>query len=137
MLVPYVFKVNSLENILVLENLETFNELGFETEEFGSQTFKINSVPSMLQDINLKDYVEDLLKNLNKVSKTNQNTKHMLATKACKAAVKAGMDLNDLEIKELMAKILEQKTTLLCPHGRPICVKFDRTDIDKWFKRIL
>ena len=137
LLVPYVFKVNSLENILVLENLETFNELGFETEEFGSQTFKINSVPSMLQDINLKDYVEDLLKNLNKVSKTNQNTKHMLATKACKAAVKAGMDLNDLEIKELMAKILEQKTTLLCPHGRPICVKFDRTDIDKWFKRIL
>lgn len=137
LLVPYIFKVNSLENNLIIENLEIFNELGFEIEEFGSQTFKINTVPSLLQDINLKEYVEDLLKNLNKISKTNQNTKHMFATKACKAAVKAGMDLNDMEIKELMTKILDQQTTLLCPHGRPICVKFTRADIDKWFKRIL
>ena len=137
LLVPYVFKVNSLENNLILENIQTFNELGFEIEEFGTNTYKINSVPNLLQSINLKEYVDDLLKNLNKISKTNQNTKHFLATKACKAAVKAGMDLSELEIKELMDKILAQKTTLLCPHGRPICVKFDRTDMDKWFKRIL
>ena len=137
LLVPYVFKVNSLENNLILENVQTFNELGFEIEEFGTNTYKINSVPNLLQNINLKEYVDDLLKNLNKISKTNQNTKHFLATKACKAAVKAGMDLSELEIKELMDKILAQKTTLLCPHGRPICVKFDRTDMDKWFKRIL
>ena len=137
LLVPYVFKVNSLENNLLLENLGIFSELGFEIEEFGAQIFKINAVPNLLQNINLKEYVDDLLKNINKISKTNQNTKHMLATKACKAAVKAGMDLNELEINELMAKILAQKTTLLCPHGRPICVKFDRSDIDKWFKRIL
>ena len=137
LLVPYVFKVNSLENNLILENIQTFNELGFEVEEFGTNTYKINSVPNLLQNINLKEYVDDLLKNLNKISKTNQNTKHFLATKACKAAVKAGMDLSELEIKELMDKILAQKTTLLCPHGRPICVKFDRTDMDKWFKRIL
>lgn len=137
LLVPYVFKVNSLENNLILENIQTFNELGFEIEEFGTNTYKINSVPNLLQNINLKEYVDDLLKNLNKISKTNQNTKHFLATKACKAAVKAGMDLSELEIKELMDKILAQKTTLLCPHGRPICVKFDRTDMDKWFKRIL
>ncbi len=137
LLVPYVFNVNSLENNLILENLTIFNELGFEIEEFGNFTFKITSVPTLLENINLKDYIEDLLKDLNKISKTSQSTKHFLATKACKAAVKAGMDLNELEIKELMDKIIAQKTTLLCPHGRPICVKFARTDIDKWFKRIL
>ena len=137
LLVPYIFSVNSLENNLILENLPTLTELGFEVEEFGNLTYKINAVPNLLQNINLKEYVDDLLKNLNKISKTNQNTKHFLATKACKAAVKAGMDLSELEIKELMEKIVEQKTTLLCPHGRPICVKFSRTDIDKWFKRIL
>ncbi len=137
LLVPYVFNVNALENNLLIENLQTLNELGFEVEEFGNLTYKINAIPNLLQNINLKDYVDDLLKNLNKISKTNQNTKHILATKACKAAVKAGMDLNDLEIKELMEKVVAEKTTLLCPHGRPICVKFTRNDIDKWFKRIL
>ncbi len=137
LLVPYTFNTNSLETNLILENLSIFTNLGFEIEEFGTDTFKITSIPTLLQDINLKEYVEDLLKNLNKISKTNQNTRHYLATKACKAAVKAGNDLSKLEIDELLAKVLEAKTTLLCPHGRPICVKFTRADIDKWFKRIL
>ena len=137
LLVPYVFAVNPLEDNLVLENLHVFAELGFEVEEFGNQTYRVSAIPNILGDINIKEYIDDFLKNLNKISKTNQNIKHILATKACKAAVKAGMDLNDFEIKELMDKIITQKTTLLCPHGRPICVKFTRTDIDKWFKRIL
>lgn len=137
LLVPYTFMTNPLETNLVLDNLDTFKDLGFELDEFGANTFKVSSIPSLLQNINLKEYFEDALKDLNKVSKTNQNTKHYLASKACKAAVKAGMDLNKLEIDELMQKIIDNKTTLLCPHGRPIAVKFNRTDIDKWFKRIL
>lgn len=137
LLVPYTFTTNPLETNLILDNIDIFRELGFEVEEFGSNTFKVFSIPSLLQNISLKDYFDDTLKDLNKVSKTNQNTKHFLATKACKAAVKAGMDLNKLEIDELMQKIIDNKSTLLCPHGRPIAVKFSRVDVDKWFKRIL
>lgn len=137
LLVPYTFTTNPLETNLILDNVDIFRELGFEVEEFGNNTFKVFSIPSLLQNISLKDYFDDTLKDLNKVSKTNQNTKHFLATKACKAAVKAGMDLNKLEIDELMQKIIDNKSTLLCPHGRPIAVKFSRLDVDKWFKRIL
>lgn len=137
LLVPYTFTTNYLETNLILDNLEVFAELGFDINEFGENTFKVTSIPNMLQDINIKNYIDDLLKDLNKISKTNQNTKHMLATKACKAAVKAGMDLSKLELDKLIEDILANKTTLLCPHGRPICVRFSRSDMDKWFKRIL
>ncbi len=137
LLVPYSFKVNSLENTLIEDNLASFKDLGFEIEEFGSLTYRINAVPVDLYNLNLQDFVQDCLKNLNKVSKNNDTIKHFLATSACRAAVKAGQELNSLEIDKLIDMFNNTNTTLLCPHGRPICVKISKTDIDKWFKRIV
>ena len=137
LLMPYVLKVNSLENIFIKENWEIFSELGFNIEEFGNLSFKVSSVPLVLSNIELKAYFEDCLKNLNKLDKNNGEVKHFLATKACKAAVKAGRTLNENEISVLLAEIDKNKTTLLCPHGRPVFVRLKKTDIDKWFKRIV
>ena len=44
--------------------------------------------------------------------------------------------LSDNEIKALL-DMLKGDLTLKCPHGRPIAVKITRTEIDKWFKRIV
>ena len=137
LLVPYSFKVNSIESNLIDSNIDAFKELGFAIEEFGNQTYRINAVPLDLYNINLEEFVQDCLKNLNKISKNNNSIKHFLATSACKAAVKAGQQLNNSEIDTLLDMFNNSKTTLLCPHGRPICVKISKTDIDKWFKRIV
>ncbi len=137
LLVPYSFKVNSLEATLLQDNIASFEDLGFGIEEFGNLTYRITRVPSDLSNINLQEFTEDCLKNLNKISTTNSPIKHFLATSACKAAVKAGQELNQTEIDTLLDQFNSSKTTLLCPHGRPICVKIQKTDIDKWFKRIL
>ena len=75
------------------------------------------------------------LKNINKISNTNEVIKDFIATKACKAAVKGGQELSDNEINYLLNKIYEEKTTLLCPHGRPVCVKMTKDQIEKMFKR--
>lgn len=135
LLVPYIFNVNHEEADLLLSELETINSLGFDIEPFGNNTFKITNVPLILQSINLKDFIEDSLKNINKVSKTNEVIKDFIATKACKAAVKGGQQLSDNEINYLLNKIYEEKTTLLCPHGRPVCVKMTKDQIEKMFKR--
>ena len=56
--------------------------------------------------------------------------------KACKSAVKAGMELSEMEVEALVA-LLDGNINLKCPHGRPIAVKISRQEIDKWFKRIV
>ena len=62
--------------------------------------------------------------------------KERLAQAACKAAIKAGYPLSKDDMKELL-KLLNGNMGLKCPHGRPIAVKITRTEIDKWFKRII
>ena len=44
--------------------------------------------------------------------------------------------LSDIEISLLLDK-LKENIGLKCPHGRPVAIKITRTEIDKWFKRII
>lgn len=137
LLVPYSFSVNEIEKDLIESNKKVFKNLGFEVEEFGYLTYKIVSIPSVLDGINLEEFVLDILKDTNKVSNNSNQIKDYFAKCACKAAVKGGQRLSDNEITFLLNKIIENKTTLLCPHGRPICIKLSKQDIEKMFKRIV
>lgn len=137
LLVPFVFKVNHNEKQFINDNIIEFKKLGFNIEEFGMQDYKLNSVPLILQDMNVKCFIDDVLSNLDFVSKDALGIKNFLATKACKAAVKGGQKLSDSEINKLMDEIISTKTPLLCPHGRPIVVKLNIQELEKWFKRIV
>jgi len=50
--------------------------------------------------------------------------------------VKAGERLSPEELRMLLERLQKQDTLLTCPHGRPVAVRFSRTDIEKMFKRI-
>ena len=57
--------------------------------------------------------------------------------KACKSSVKSGMTLTDMEIKELLKNLDINQPVLLCPHGRPVVTVVSKSQIEKWFKRIV
>ena len=59
----------------------------------------------------------------------------LAATVACKAAVKAGMQLDERELMALAERVLSGEVTH-CPHGRPVMQVFTRAELDKRFGRI-
>ena len=138
LLFPYVFKVNELEKDFLLAKTELLNELGIEIIEFGSTEFKVSTVPVIISGLNLGVFLDDLLKDLNNLSSISLSSllKEKIAQKACKASVKAGDKLSKTDT-EILLKMLKGNLGLKCPHGRPICVKITKTEIEKWFKRIV
>lgn len=138
MLVPYIFDVNSEENEFLEKNLAVIREMGFDIEPFGINSYRVNEVPSDLKDINLQSFFGDLLHGVNslKAIKVEEMLKDKIATAACKHAVKGGMELTEAERDALFAK-LRGNMGLKCPHGRPVCVKLTKTQIEKMFKRIV
>ncbi len=136
-LVPYVFEVNPIEKNLIEDNLDVYKELGFEIMPFGANSYKINSFPHLLSGINFDDFISNCLHDTSKISKNNDTIKDKLARHACRSAVKAGNRLSDDEIKILIAQLMNKDRILLCPHGRPVCVKLSKTEIEKMFKRIV
>ena len=54
-----------------------------------------------------------------------------VATVACKAAVKANMDLTPQEVDYLIQNLLTLKNPYTCLHGRPTTIKFSKDDFGK------
>ena len=138
LLIPYILNVNNSEYEFLTSNLSSLNSLGIEICDFGRNTFKISAIPTFLTDINLQKFFDDVLGDLNSLKALTANDILMdkLAQKACKSAIKSGDKLREQEITLLTEK-LSKNLGLKCPHGRPVVVKITRTEIDKWFKRIL
>ncbi len=138
LLIPYILNVNNEEFSFILEKSDTLLKMGIEITEFGNNAFKISAIPSFLSEMNLQKFFDDVLSELNVLKNLTVNDMLMekLAQKACKSAVKSGDSLTEFEIQFLVNK-LKENIGLKCPHGRPVAIKISRTEIDKWFKRIV
>ena len=55
---------------------------------------------------------------------------------ACKHAVKGGEPLSEDQLRDLIDRMIGEKVTPTCPHGRPLVVEITHREIDKKFKRI-
>lgn len=139
LLVPYQLTVNRQEFEFLDENLTKLTDLGFEIEQFGQLSFMVSSVPAILRDINLKEFFDGVLKDLTvfKNYKQSDLITHKLMQHSCKCAIRAGKILSAGEVNSLLKQMKEQNMQLQCPHGRPVVVELTKTDIEKWFKRIV
>ena len=137
LLVPYLLKVNSLEREYIQDKSVFIKDLGFDIEQTADGNFNVYEIPNELVDIELDAFFEDILYDYSLRRETvPEIINEKLMQKACKSAVKAGMKLLNNEVEALM-RLLDDDITLKCPHGRPICVRITRAEIDKWFKRVL
>lgn len=138
LLIPYILDCNHNEYAFLSEKREILNEMGIEIDDFGGTSFKISSVPVCISEIDIGSFFKEILSDLNELKAISLQglLKDRIAKKACKAAIKSGDILREQEISTLV-DALNENIALKCPHGRPVVIQLTRTEIDKWFKRIL
>ena len=137
LLYPYSFKTSTEEATFFLNHLDDFLSLGINIVESGPNLFRIIEVPTIIRDIDFKEFILSIKQNLNGSKLSIKSLlKDFLAITACKAAVKAGDKLCDEDIESLL-KDLENHKILRCPHGRPFVYEITKREIEKWFKRIV
>ena len=137
LLLPDVISLTHKEMNIAKENIDMFARAGFSFEEFGDNTIKLMSVPSMCEDMNTKQLFLDILDEIDTVAVTARQEKEdkFIATVACKAAVKGKMKLDEKEVKALMKKLLDLPNPFTCPHGRPTAIKMTNYDLERKFRR--
>ena len=119
------------------EHLEEIRAIGFELEDRGNKV-SITAIPLDLQHIDLGAFFADILSDISgyRSIRLSDLLKDKLASAACKAAVKGGMDLTVEEVNALF-KLMDGNMGLKCPHGRPVVAKLTKTELEKMFKRIV
>lgn len=138
MLLPYELTLNAFEGVFLSEHLDEIRDIGFSIEEYNGGKFVVTAIPLDLQHIDLAAFFNEILSDISgyRAIRLTELLKDKLATAACKAAVKGGMDLTREEIDALFA-LMDGDMGLKCPHGRPVVVKMSRTELEKMFKRIV
>jgi len=138
--VPVVFEVAPSQAQLLEANLNLIAELGIEIEPFGGNTFQITSVCHLYAESKAPDVVYGVLDELaqgNLFDSDNARADLLrIATRACKASVKAGDPLTPDERRSLLAGFRRLRPPYTCPHGRPIIVELTQHQMEKSFRRI-
>ena len=137
MLMPDIINLTHKEIEFVKENMEIIKRLGFDIEIFGEMSVKINGVPDVEYKANKKDFFVDVLDTMleNERGAIKDIEERFVATVACKAAVKAKMDLTHQEVDSLLHSLLKLQNPYTCPHGRPTTVKISKEELLKLEKK--
>lgn len=137
LLVPFLYSVNEKEAEFLISRFEYFRNAGIDVAEYEDGVFAVYALPLTLLDMDIKAFFDDVLSDMSfRKADMPDIIRDKLAQKACKAAIKSGKTLSQSEIDKLLEK-LHGDMGLKCPHGRPIAIRITRTEIDKWFKRIV
>jgi DNA mismatch repair protein MutL len=129
--------------------------VGIEAEPAGPRSIAIRAFPSFLFSRNVEPgpFLADLLALTDDNEEASRDTRpagrtagdtgprderllrDVLDMMACKAAIKAGDAMSDLELNELMRLREAVERSSNCPHGRPTTVRLTIRELDKLFGR--
>ncbi len=137
LLIPYVFTVKDDEAAFIEDNLSQIAAAGIVMQPFGHNTFRVAEVASLFSGMKMDKFVNYVLGYMDQYQvDSNKLTVDKIAQKACKAAIKGGDKLDSKQLEYLIKEIYKNNA-LQCPHGRPIYVEFNKTYLEKLFKRIV
>ena len=138
LLLPMTIELSNNEYIILKENFDFLNNMGFDIEEFGINSVIIKSHPIWLtkgfEDLQIRKIIEAVIhkeKNFD-LAKFND---HLSATLACKASIKANTNLSINEMEKLINDLRKCHNPFNCPHGRPTIITFTKYELEKMFKR--
>ncbi len=138
LLVPMIETVTRREQEVLAENSALLEAIGFTVEPFGDSEVSVRSVPMILGEAQTRGFLHEVLDQLMGDPRTFTMEKRRAAIlqTACKHAVKGGETLTEDAIRDLIERMVRDRVTPTCPHGRPLVVAITHTELDKKFKRI-
>lgn len=134
---PVAVEVPADAAYLLQTQINTLNALGFSIEPFGSNTFLVRSLPTVLGPIDpvraVRVVVEDFEEDETVLA---AEVEARLIARVCKrAAVKAGQVLSPAEQTELVRRLEACQSPRTCPHGRPTMIHLSVDALEKQFGR--
>ena len=138
LLVPDILSMTPSDMLFLQEIRSLLEQAGFRFEPMGDREIILREIPDIAQKFQPSSAFRNTIDSLKReVPRTDEALLMILATSACKAAVKGHDRLDEIEIRALLRDLSTLKNPYHCPHGRPIMIRLSRKDLEKEFKRIV
>jgi len=131
---PKIVELSPAQGLRLEENRELLEASGFHVDEMGGRSFALKEFPDIFDEQEAADVLLALLEDVGQ-EQVESKRQRMLATLACKSAIKAGEPLAFEKMEYLVEELFKTSNTALCPHGRPITLRLRRKEIEKALRR--
>jgi DNA mismatch repair protein MutL len=138
LLIPVTLRTGPKETDLIRRNLDILARLGIELEPFGPNTFKLEALPTFIKTDDPADWLDQVIEELRGMSSGASALRlgeDMIASTACRHAVKANDQLAPPELEALLRDLFACEIPYCCPHGRPTLIQIGHAELERKFGR--
>jgi DNA mismatch repair protein MutL len=137
LLFPHTVQLSPGDFALAKELIPHLQAIGFELKLFGKNTIVLEGVPTDVkagaEGSILQDILDEFKNNQHRVKLEARD--NVAKSFSCKAAIKAGDKLSEVEMRVLIDQLFATSMPYVCPHGRPVVVKISIGELDRRFMR--
>jgi DNA mismatch repair protein MutL len=133
-LIPLLFELGPAQAVGLEAALPALEGSGFRVEPMGGRSFALREYPNIFKPDEALGIVLEAVGEDRDVPAAPRKDL-LLATMACKAAVKAGQPLPREKMEFLVRELFRTSNPALCPHGRPVVVRVAKSQIEKGLRR--
>jgi DNA mismatch repair protein MutL len=138
LLISQTFELPPRDADWIEQNMSILQKMGIGIENFGPNTFKIDSLPGFLNVTDGAQFMRKVIDDLKSASDRSSPLRlgeDMIASTVCRHAVKANDPLRYLEVEKLIQDLLDCELPYCCPHGRPTMIQISHAELEKKFGR--
>ena len=137
LLIPMYMDVSEEELTLAEEQRDALLDLGFQVDQGGPSSLRIDGHPVDIIESKVPEILQYIFSYMHDhQSPSAAQLRHeMLAYASCRGAIKAGHNLNLVQIDALLQDLFNTEKPYVCPHGRPTIIKFTPDELGKLFLR--
>lgn len=138
LLFPKVLEFDFRLSQAVKEHQDTFARLGFCLDHFGGNAYALKEIPQLLRESDIEQLVRDLAEDLAVMGRSRLveiEMETVLIRMACHGMVRANQKLAQEEMRALLELLDQTPFNSHCPHGRPTCISWSLSDVERLFKR--
>jgi len=136
LLQPVTVELSPREEEVLRASKEFLAELGFDIEPFGDRSYLVRAIPALICRANVIEIISALLDDLRSKEGSVSWEEKIAESLACHGAIRAGQQLSNEEMRELVEQLEQTRQPRACPHGRPTMIHLSSHQLEKEFGRI-
>jgi DNA mismatch repair protein MutL len=135
-LFPQTIEFNQADANILREILEEINQLGFDIQEFGQNSFIIHSLPADIAVSNEKGMIEEMIEQYkNNLSTVKLSKRESLARSLAQSScIRHGKILDSSEMTALIDELFACENPYTAPNGRKTFIKYELKDLARSFE---
>ena len=138
LLLPETVRLSPIDAARLSASLNIVRELGFQIDEFGPCTFKIDAVPQIIGSLSAPDVLSTVARDLSE-SHGDRGTRwreERIARSIARSFAGAAMNMTAESATALVEELCACRTPYVCPRGKPVMIFTSNRELDRRFGKV-